>query len=128
MPLTDASRVIFDFVPLGLIIFCTLPVLVITVRMRNSSSRSGFEESEKPYEDEDGTATEASAKTFSNALPIYLILGSSLSGFALSTVTAIHSTVRAKIDDTLHSWLLFGCWVKLLTLLLAAPDSVTESE
>ncbi|KAL8891556.1 MAG: hypothetical protein Q9215_001420 [Flavoplaca cf. flavocitrina] len=110
---SDASRVIFDFVPLGLIIFCTLPVLVITVRKRNSSSRSDFEESEKPYEDEDGTATEASAKTFSNALPIYLILASTLSGFALSTVTAIHSTLRAKIDDTLHSWLLFGCWTLL---------------
>lgn len=113
MALSDASRLIFDFVPPGLIIFCTLPLLVITVRKRNSSSRSDFEESEKPYEDEDGSATEASAKTFSNALPIYLILGSTLSGFALSTVTAIHSTVGANIDDTLHSWLLFGCWVKL---------------
>ena len=101
-----------DFVPLGLIILCTLPIFIATIWKRNPCSRGDFEESEKPYEDEDGSATEASAKTFANKLTIHLILGSTLSGFVLSTVIAVHDTAGTRINDTLHSWLTFCCWVK----------------
>ncbi|KAL8999178.1 MAG: hypothetical protein Q9169_001957 [Polycauliona sp. 2 TL-2023] len=108
-----ASRVITDFVSLGLIVLCTLPAIVVAARKLKSHPRIDFQDSEKPYEDEDGSATEASAKSFAIALPIYLIIGSTLLGFGLSTATAIHSTVNPNPDEFLHSWLLFACWILL---------------
>ncbi|KAL8668966.1 MAG: hypothetical protein Q9168_006429 [Polycauliona sp. 1 TL-2023] len=77
----DASRLITDFVSFGLIVLCTLPALIAAARKLRLNSRDVFQESEKPYEDEDGSATEASAKSFSAALPLYLILGSTITGF-----------------------------------------------
>ncbi|KAL8725122.1 MAG: hypothetical protein Q9166_007564, partial [cf. Caloplaca sp. 2 TL-2023] len=93
MATSDGSMVTAGSIALGLIGFFTTPTL-IAVRKSRSRSRNGYEELEKLYEDEDGTATEASAKTFSAALPIYLILGSTILGLCLSTTTAIQSTAR----------------------------------
>ncbi|KAL8850990.1 MAG: hypothetical protein Q9221_004073 [Calogaya cf. arnoldii] len=109
----DTSRVVAETVPLGLVVICTLPALIITVRKFRSPSGNDPSESEKPYEDEDGTATEASAKSFSATLPTYLILGSTIAGLGLSTATAIQSSVRATAHGYLASWLAFTCWVLL---------------
>lgn len=116
MASSDASRVVTDTVTLGLIVICTLPALIVTFRKLRSRSTNDSQESEKPYEDEDGSATEASAKSFSTTLPIYLVLGSSVAGLCLSTITAIQSTVRAKNHEYLHSWLALACWVSISRL------------
>lgn len=116
MASSDASRVVTDTVTLGLIVICTLPALIVTFRKLRSPSTNDFQESEKPYEDEDGSATEASAKSFSTTLPIYLVLGSSVAGLSLSTITAIQSTVRAKTHEYLYSWLALACWVSISRL------------
>ncbi|KAL8756702.1 MAG: hypothetical protein Q9199_002748 [Rusavskia elegans] len=113
MASSDASRVVTDTVTLGLIVICTLPALIVTFRKLRSRSTNDFQESEKPYEDEDGSATEASARSFSTTLPIYLVLGSSVAGLSLSTATAIQSTVRANTHEYLHSWLALACWILL---------------
>ena len=110
---SDASHVVTNTLPLALVVIGTLPAFVVTVRRLRSRSRIVFQDSEKPYEDEDGSATEASVKSFSTTLPIYLILGCSIAGLGLSTATAIQSTVRSTTYGYLHSWLAFACWVSV---------------
>ncbi|KAL8799087.1 MAG: hypothetical protein Q9182_006150 [Xanthomendoza sp. 2 TL-2023] len=80
------------------------------IRKSRSNSRNVYENIEKPYEDEDGTATQISAKAFSAALPLYLVLCSTLLGLFLSGVTAIRSTLRMKAAAHVHPWLAFGSW------------------
>ncbi|KAL8859663.1 MAG: hypothetical protein Q9178_003777 [Gyalolechia marmorata] len=100
-------------ISLGLVVLLTLPAISIIVIKFNSRSTNGSEEIEKPYEDEDGSATEASSKSFSAALPIYLTLGSTVSGLGLSTATAIQSTARTRRTAYIDTWLALGCWILL---------------
>ena len=110
MASSDASLVT-SCIALGLVFLLTLPAIIITVTKFKTRSTNGSEEIEKPYEDEDGSATEASSRSFSAALPIYLTLGSTVSGLGLSTATAIQSTARTKRTAYIDTWLVLGCWV-----------------
>ncbi|KAL8773661.1 MAG: hypothetical protein Q9209_001427 [Squamulea sp. 1 TL-2023] len=90
---SDASRIAVGSSVLGLTLFFTFPAFIVIIKKFKPRSRNGFEAIEKPYEDEDGSATEASVKSFSSTLPICLIFGSTVLGLCLATATAIQSTI-----------------------------------
>ncbi|KAL8677756.1 MAG: hypothetical protein Q9186_005841 [Xanthomendoza sp. 1 TL-2023] len=109
----EGSTIAISWTGIGLIVLCTIPTVIATIKKLRSHSRNTYEEIEKPYEDEDGVATQTSAKTFSTALPIYLVVGSTLLGLCLSGATAIRSTLRTRAGAHIHPWLAFGSWILL---------------
>lgn len=95
----------------------TTPILFrIFERVRLRSKVYGYDDVHKVYEDEDGTATEETQKEFSVALPAYLALFSAFIGFLASVTNAVFITAFSIVGLCTESWLVFGCWVQILSL------------
>ena len=95
----------------------TIPILFrILNRVRSRSKAYGYDDIQKLYEDEDGTATEETQKEFSVALPTYLALSSAIIGFLASIANAVFTTAFARVGLCIESWLISGCWVQKLSL------------
>ncbi|KAI4199092.1 MAG: hypothetical protein LQ350_004847 [Teloschistes chrysophthalmus] len=95
MAAADNASFAFACVALGSIIVCTIPALQLTFRPFVVPPRGENERHGRPYEDEDGVATELSDNSSSTPLQSKIVLLAAFLGFGASIATASQSTVNA---------------------------------
>ena len=109
----SSAPMIASLTVLALTFLLTTPIFVkIFDRVRLRSNGYVYDDVDKLYEDEDGTATEETQKEFSVALPTYLAFSSAFIGFLASVTNAVFTTIDPTVNLYTESWLIFGCWVQ----------------
>ncbi len=108
-----SPSVVTGLTALILVFFLTIPSVV---KLFKSYSRGKYARIDALYEDEDGSATEESQTEYSATLPKYIALLSSMIGFIASTISAAFTTIHPTRNLYVENWLLFGSWVRSLTL------------
>ncbi|KAL9596849.1 MAG: hypothetical protein Q9219_005519 [cf. Caloplaca sp. 3 TL-2023] len=109
-----ADATLASSIALGLTGLFSVPALVVSIKRFSSRRRSGYDELEKLYEDEDGVATALSQKRFATAWLLYLVLGGASLGLCLSIATAVQSTVHSPAGRDAHEWFHVASWAFLL--------------
>ncbi|KAL2038338.1 hypothetical protein N7G274_008987 [Stereocaulon virgatum] len=125
MGLNPSPPTIAGSITLIVVFILTIPTFLnVLGDVRSKFQAKEYDDGHRPYEDEDGAATEESQKEFSTAIPKYFTLASSIIGFLASATTAVITSVTSIKAIYLKDWLLSGSWSLLLieTLYMTADQ------
>lgn len=99
----------------GLIVTAVLSVpCVSSLLNRLTVRRRQYQSLPAQYEDEDGTATEESTRSFSTIAPRIMTLLLAIAGFSVSLASAVLETISFGKLDYIRRWLGFALWVSHL--------------